>query len=179
MKKEELYKELQEQAPFLKDLKQKGDGFKVPDGYFDGLEDAVFARLEASGDAGRPKIKVVKRPFLSVSFIRPKAAMAYAAVMALVLTAVWFFRQPATVQPLPYVSVELTEDDLEAYLLENLNEFEPEQLVALTPETPVQNMEAPTSGKKEKNTGNSSELHPDDLDKILDEMTDEELEQIL
>ena len=52
MKEEELDKELQENAPFLKELKQKGDGFKVPKGYFDGLEDAVFARLEASGDAG-------------------------------------------------------------------------------------------------------------------------------
>lgn len=179
MKKEKLYKELQEQAPFLKDLKQKGDGFKVPEGYFDGLEDAVFARLEASGDAGRPKIKVVKRPFLSVSFIRPKAAMAYAAAMALVLAAVWFFRQPAAVQPLPYVSVELTEDELETYVLENLNEFEPEQLVALTPETPINTIDETVPGKPGKKSENSNELHPDDLDKILDEMTEEELEQIL
>jgi hypothetical protein len=178
MKKEDLDKELQEHAPFLSDLKQKGDGFKVPEAYFDGLEDAVFARLEASGDAGRPKIKVVKRPLLSVSFIRPKAAMAYAAAMVLVLTAVWFFRQPATVQPLPYVSVELTEDELETYVLENLNEFEPEQLVALTPEAP-NTMEETIPGKPGKNLENSNELHPDDLDKILDEMTDEELEQIL
>lgn len=179
MKKVDLDKELQEHAPFLKNLKQKGAGYKVPEGYFEGLEDSVFARLEASGDAGRPKVKVVKRPFLFVSFIRPKAAMAYAAAMALVLAAVWFIRQPETLEPLTYVSVELTEDDLEFYVLENLNEFEPEQLVALTPEIPDQTNEETTPGKPGKNTGNPIELHPDDLDKILDEMTDEELEQIL
>ncbi len=179
MKKEDLDKELQENAPFLKELKQKGDGFKVPKGYFDGLEDAVFARLEASGDAGRPQIKAVKRPFLFVPFIRPKAAMAYAAVLALVLAAVWFFRQPTAVQDLPYVSVELTEDELETYVLENLNEFEPEQLVALSPETPINTIDETIPGKPGKNSENSNELHPDDLDKILDEMTEEELEQIL
>ncbi|MDO8366614.1 MAG: hypothetical protein Q7T20_07460 [Saprospiraceae bacterium] len=180
MKKENLDDELKAISPFLKEMKGKGDSFKVPEGYFEDLEDAVFARLESSGGLRRPKIKAAKRPGLFAAFIRPPAAMAYAAAMALILAAVWFIRQDvASVQEVPHFSTELTEDDLESYVLENLHEFDPEQLAALTPEVTSKPIERASSGKMKKNSSASDEIHPDDLDKILDEMTDEELEQIL
>jgi hypothetical protein len=100
--------------------------------------------------------------------------------LAMILAAVWFFRVPEPVaQETPMASYELTEDDLEAYVLENVHEFDTEQLASLStvemeplneaanPETPVKKRSTPET------------LHPDDLDEILDEMTDEELEQIL
>ncbi len=179
MKKENIDDELKSISPFLKDLKGKGDGFEIPEGYFEDMEEAVFARLKSSGDLGRPTMKVVKRPGLFPLAIRPRTAMAMAAALALILTAIWFIRQPQSVQPMPFVSSELTEDDLEYYVLENVHEFDPEQLAELTQaETPEPNEEA-TSGKPKKNRSTSDEIRPEDLEKILDEMTDEELEQIL
>ncbi len=177
MKKEFLDKDL---PPFLKDLKGKGEGYKVPDKYFDNLEDAVFARLEAVGDMARPALEGAKRLGYFPLFIRPRTAIALAAALALVLAAVWFLRQPSTATPQTgFVSIELTEDDLESYVLENVHEFEPEQLAALTPDETDERTDETTPLNAKKNSRDFEEIHPDDLDKILDEMTDEELEQIL
>ncbi|MFN0035611.1 MAG: hypothetical protein ACKVUS_11125 [Saprospiraceae bacterium] len=176
MKKEILDDDL---PPFLKDLKEKGDGLRVPEGYFEDLEGAVFARLEASGGFRRPAMKVVKRPGLFQVAIRPRAAMALAAAMALILAAVWFFCQPSSaVQQAPLASAALTEEDAESYLIENAQEFELAQLAALTTEEAAEPSEENTPGAPKKNTPSSDEINPDDLDEILDEMTDEELEQI-
>lgn len=174
-------KELDDELPqFLKDMRAKGDGLQVPEGYFDAMEDAVFARLRASGDLDRPKMQMVKRTGLFAAYIRPRTAMALAAALALVLAAVWFVRQSSTVaQETPIASTELTEDDIESYVLDNLHEFDPEQLASLNKEEIVETIEeTPPNTPKQKNS-NPEELHPDDLDQILDEMTDEELEQIL
>jgi len=176
MKQEKLNDEI---APFLQDLKGKSDGFKVPEGYLEDMEEAVFARLKSSGDLGRPTMNLVKRPRLFPWTVRPRTAMALAAALALILTAVWFIRQPQAVQPAQFVSTELTEDDLEFYVLENVQEFELEQLAALTAEKTSEPIEKVAPGTPKKNRSTSDEIHPDDLDKILDEMTDEELEQIL
>lgn len=176
MKKEFLEDKL---PPFLKDFRAKGEGFKTPEGYFEGLEDAVFSRLEKGGDLRRPVLKVAKRPGLLPAFIRPRAAMALAAALALMLAAVWFFRQNSGDMLSPLAAAELSEEDLETYLLENAHEFDPEQLAAIEPEeTPDINPENDPA-KSDKNTPPLEEIHPDDLDKILDDMTDDELEEIL
>ncbi len=181
MKKQNLDEELKTISPFLKDLKGKGDGFKFPEGYFEDLEHTIFARIESSGGMGRPTMKRSERLRIFASFIRPQAAMAYAAALALVLAAVWFIRQDsAAVQDATLLaSTELTEDDLESYVLENLHEFEPAQLASLSSDENAEAIEKPALGKQKKNSAASDEIQPDDLDKILDEMTDEELEQIL
>ncbi len=177
MKKRNIEDEL---PPFLQDLKSKGDGMKAPEGYFDDMEDAVFTRLKASGDLDRPTLIVTKRPGLFARFVRPQAMMAYAAALALILVAAWFIRQPGSVGPgTSIASTELTEDDIEAYVLENVQEFEPEQLVALNEEEPSEATDKNTPQTNKKNKPSIDEIHPDDLNQILDEMTDEELEQIL
>lgn len=177
MKSDKLNEELPQ---FLQDLKAKGDGLQVPDGYFEEMEDAVFARLRASGDLDRPKMQVVKRPGLFAAYIRPRTAMALAAALALILTAVWFVRQSASVaQETPLASAELTEEDIESYVLDNLHEFDAEQLASLTKEEIMEPVEETTPTTPKQNSSRPEEIHPDDLDQILDEMTDEELEQIL
>lgn len=165
---------------FLQQLKEKGDGFSLPESYFEDMEDAVFARLKASGDLDRPKISVAKRQGLFPLFIRPRTAMALAAALALILAAVWFFRQAdAGLEETQIASVELTEDDIESYVLDNVHEFDPEQLAALTTEEASESTLENVPATTKQSNRSVEELHPDDLDQILDEMTDEELEQIL
>jgi hypothetical protein len=177
MKSDKLNEELPQ---FLQDMKARGDGLEVPEGYFDAMEDAVFARLRASGDLDRPKMQVVKRPGLFAAYIRPRTAMALAAALALVLAAVWFVRQSDSVaQESPLASLELTEEDIESYVLDNLHEFDTEQLASLSKEENLEPIEEATPTTPKQNSSNPEEIHPDDLDQILDEMTDEELEQIL
>lgn len=178
MKKQHLDEEI---PKFLKDLKAKGDGFNVPEGYFDDMENAVFARLKSAGDLDRPvPRRVEKRPKLWASFIRPKAAMAYAAALALLLAAVWFVRQQTVDVPeLPVASIDLSEEELEAYLLENAHEFEPEQLASLEIDPAPEPVDSQPVDHKNSHKRKQADIHPDDLELILDEMTDEELEQIL
>ncbi len=52
--RENLHDELEEQAPFLRPLKEAGDGLRVPDGYFDQLESEVYRQLDALGARPNP-----------------------------------------------------------------------------------------------------------------------------
>ena len=42
-----IREELEELSPFLAKLKGQDEGFKVPKGYFDTLENNIFARIKA------------------------------------------------------------------------------------------------------------------------------------
>ncbi len=166
--------------PFLQDLKGKEDGLKVPEGYFEDLEEAVFNRLKASGMQGRPVLTAPKRLGIFSLTIRPRIVMALAAALTLVLTAVWYLRQPTMpLQTTQYASAELSEEDIESYLLDNVREFEPQQLAFLTPVEMVDPSDEMPPSAKPNNIPVSENIHPTDLNKILDEMTDEELEAIL
>lgn len=152
---------------------------KVPESYFDGLEEAVFKRLEAGGEMRRPTVKAVKRPLLFPLSIRPRTAMAIAAGLAIMLAAIWFIQRPADVAPQTFASADLTEEDLENYLFDNIHEFDPEQLATLAGEESHETPAETTDDAPQKNKPAATDIHPDDLEQILDEMTDEELEQIL
>jgi|688.fasta_scaffold462263_2 hypothetical protein len=177
MKKQHSEEEIPD---FLKDLKAKKDGFNLPEGYFNDMEDAVFARLKSGGDLDRPVVNVRRGGKMWASFIRPKAAMVYAAALALVLAAVWFVRQSTQeLSQAPMAAVEFSEEELETYLLENALEFEPEQLASIEPDKVPEFTDEQPTDQNNTSKRKQPEIHPDDLEEILDEMTDEELEQIL
>lgn len=164
--------------PFLQDLQTKGTGFSIPEGYFDDLESSVMARLEAAGDLKRPALVVTKRPGLFASFVRPK--LLWAAALTLLLAAVWLIQTPsAPINQTGLAATELTEEEIEQYMLENATQFDPVQLAALSTETVEVEPSAQTPKHSPSSKQSPIELRPEDLDHILDEMTDEELEQIL
>jgi hypothetical protein len=167
--------------PFLQELKDKGDGFKVPDGYFEKMESSVLARLEAAGNLRQPVSKPqVSAQKLQVSF-GPRTAMALAAALALVLAAVWFVRPKWSGLPEGdgrAASAPLTEDDIASYLLENVHEWDASQLTLLHSDG-VQLLPDEKTSQTPVQSPSKTELRPEDLDAILDHMTDEELEQIL
>lgn len=175
MKLQKEQEELKGLSPFLHEMRQSDDGFKLPEGYLDHFENELFSKLDTSGRQVKPGMQVVKKP---VNKTRPLwSLMAIAATFALLVSAVWFFQsRPAVINNPDVASVELSEEDIEAYLLENVYEFEAEQL-ALLPEpeaTASPANEQPSPGKT-----NSTELTPEDVEHILDDMTEEELEEIL
>lgn len=184
MKKENLDEELGKISPWLNDLKSKGEGFELPEDYFQEMEDSLFARIEAAGPLERPVLKPVKKEGLFASFIRPRTAMAYAAALAVVLAAVWLIRLQTTKAPETVVaSAELSEEDIESYLLENVHDFDPEQLAALDSAEPggkeEESAPAPANPGKKTKTVHHEELQPEDLEHVIDEMSEEELEKML
>lgn len=168
--------------PFLQQLKDKGDGFKVPEGYFEQLENAVLTRLKVAGNLRQP---ISKSPFLTQKFrvsIGPRAAVSLAAALALVLTAIWFVKPKWSPPPKGgdrcAALALLTEDDIASYLLENAYELDPSQLALLQSEE-NQPLHKERTDKKTPQQPSTTELQPEDLDAILDYMTSEELEEIL
>lgn len=179
--REDLYDELEEQAPFLAPLKKADDGLRVPEGYFDDLEASVFRQLEALGAKPNPAAFPTRRRDISwwqalQRLWQPRLAVAFAGVVAVVAAAWWFFA-PA---PAPPVDVALSADDVEEYLLDNLHELEPEQIAQILPaeEWPPVVVDRPAAA------GNNApreeiQLSPDELEDLLGDMSDEELEDLL
>ena len=161
---------------WLTDLKQKGDGLNLPDGYFESLEQRI---LEKTGTQERIqqreglKATLVNRNGL-FRWSRPLAA---AAALAAILVMAWWF-----VRPEASPSHELTGEDLQAYILENAREFELEQLASVLPEhTAAPQQEATESPNASGNDDHKlpEELHPEDIEHLLDDLSDEELQEIL
>lgn len=161
---------------WLTDLKQKGDGFNLPDGYFESFEQRI---LEKTGTQARFQAReglratVVNRNGL----FRWSRLMAAAAALAAILVMAWWFVRPAAAP-----SHELTGEDLQAYILENAREFELEQLASVLPEHST--MSQQEASENSNNTENDDhklpeELRPEDIEHLLDGMSDEELQEIL
>lgn len=184
-KKEDIHDELREQAPFLTPLKKGDDGFRVPADYFDNLEVEVFRQLDAISAQRTPTTFTSNRKGLSwwqfmQRLWQPRVALAFAGVIALILTAWWYFTpSPTAITPPIMAAAEISADDAEAYLMDNLLELEPEQIALVLPadELPAITLEKP--GNTNPAANRELQLHPDDLDDLLNDMSDEELESLL
>lgn len=162
--------------PWLPENRPADDGFKVPAGYFDTLEDRIFDRLNASGIRQEVPLKVLKKPAKRIRL--PHFLIAAAAVITLLFGAVWFFSLTTTVNQ-SVASVELSDEDIEAYLLENVQDLELGQL-ALLPEVQANEYQAPpVQTVPSKKTESKYDITPEDVESILNDMTEQELEEIL
>ena len=103
--------------------------------------------------------------------------MAVAAIFSIAIAAVWFFK-PITMVDQPLASVELSTDDIETYLLENVQDFEVEQLATL-PDEDENEYQLPAQKTPSTSTDPLEEFSPEDVEHLLNDMTEEELEEIL
>lgn len=183
--------ELQQLSPFLRELRGKDDGFRLPPTYFDGLEDEVFKSIDALGARRRPAASApgsAIRQWLA-AWWQPRIALALGGVIALVVAGWWLLRPapvPADVSPVAVRTEEATPEDIEAYVLENVQDFDTDQLIALAvadepaPATETKPRSAPeTSATPAARPGITEELSPEELEMLLDDLTDEELEKLL
>ena len=175
MKQDNVAEELKKNAPWLYEQRQQEDGFKIPEGYFDTVEDRVLSRLEAAGPRRQAPQRLMKKP--AKRFTLPQIFMAVAAVFSIAIAAVWFFK-PITMVDQPLASVELSTDDIETYLLENVQDFEAEQLATL-PDEDENEYQLPAQKTPSTSTDPLEEISPEDVEHILNDMTEEELEEIL
>lgn len=189
--KESLDDELQGLSPWLRDLKKSEPGLQVPADYFDTLEARVFTQIEATGGREIPVMQAMRGGKLQRLLRAPKVGVAAAAAIVLTVGSLWFLRAPDTVTPgeiaanAPIVArPELSDEEIEAYLLQNVQDFEPEQLASIPllaaelPET-----EKPAAVPLPKTTKKHHELlndvSPEDLEKALNGLSDEELQRML
>jgi hypothetical protein len=163
----------EEFGPRMRELKSQGDGMKVPSGYFEQLDDAVFARLDASGERRMPPPEAVSG---WRTWLNPRTLTAAAASVALVAGALWWLRPIQPDAPLATTEVlELSPDMARAYVEENIMEFD-EDLLAAHIEKVIDDLAPSTPSSPKSKTPPPPK---DELDEILDELTDEELEDLL
>lgn len=173
--KDSLDDELKDISPWLRDMKRPDDGFRVPERYFDTLEERVLARLEAEGLRQAPAMYAVRG---GKWYRQPRTLLAAAAAVCAVFTAVWLLRPEPQVE---VASADISAEELEAYVLNNVHEFDLDQLAAIPKEDWSETADPPAqpTDNQEKKAIPGNEFTPEDVEKLLDDMSDEELESIL
>lgn len=181
--KDSLHDELNDQAPFLNTLKKGQDGFRVPANYFDNLEAEVFRQLDAIGATRKPSPATARPSFwqLMQQLWQPRIAVAFAGICTLALAAWWYFTPAPADAPVDLAATQISVDDAEAYLMNNLMELEPEHIAMVLPEEslPAITLDLPTTKQEKTAPATELELNPDDLEKLLQDMTDEELKDLM
>ncbi len=178
-KHESLEEELKALSPLLREQKRRPTDMQVPPGYFEHFEDAVFSRMEAEG-ATRPALTAHPGGLLR-HMPKPRMWAAAAAVVAIAATSWWMLR-PGTNAPIPTETYAetLTEEEIEAYVLENITEFDSEQLAAVEP-MPAQELPEATSGSYPDDNAAKAvdDISPEEMENLIQQMSEEELESLL
>lgn len=175
-----IREELQSLSPVLTELHAQPGGQKIPEGYFDELESAIFRKIEENGyTRARPEGDGAAAARKGFSFLRiARPAVAAAAAIALVAAAWWFIqRQPGTSDlPENYqeMAANLSAEDAAAYIAYNIHEFETTTLENYAAIEPTVLPESP-----EKTDPTLEELSDRQLDLLLQDLSDEELKEIL
>lgn len=180
MKKENIHEELEQLSPLLYELKKQGEVMYTPPDYFEGLEEKVYEKLEAEGGRIAPPVSPWTVWFTPLR-------LSVAAALTAVVVSVWGFLQPTQVAQAPVAAsnpftleeeapVSLTSDVAATYIKENILEFDEEALLAayLEEDEDLDIQPAPAKKNTKKTTTST-----DDLEEILDDLTDEELEDLL
>lgn len=107
------------ESPILKKIGNE-DPFKVPEGYFENLSDSILGKVEGEISSQAPKGRIVR--FRS-TWRKP---LRYAAAIALMLAISVFLVQDrlSTDQGETDWASEISAEEIETYVLENLYEFE-------------------------------------------------------
>ena len=132
--KKRLLDELEGIVPLLHQLKTDGTADRkpnVPEGYFEDFQERMLQRLRTEGLMPE-KARTLT---LFTLFGSSRFLMAAAAACTLLLAAVWLFRPTQTAVPQIAVSqpVELDANEMEQYILEHIDEYEPELLAQQLP----------------------------------------------
>lgn len=179
MKKETLNDELRDLSPLLHAQlhMRSDDGMKVPNGYFDDLEDRVFQRLEQEGALRSPAPSPMRVWFSRRTLLTAAASVA----LLLAVGTWWMLRQPEEQSLALTEKPELSPEEVESYVLQNIHEFEAEQLATLASnDLPSAKPQGNTNQPNRRETRPTTpEFSEEELESILLDMSDEELENLL
>ncbi|MFM7400500.1 MAG: hypothetical protein ACKO4W_06310 [Bacteroidota bacterium] len=166
-----INQELEELSPLLRQLREQGDGLETPHDYFEKFDNHLKQRIAERG-VRRHALQQIQAPVKRRMW---PGVLAAAASLALILGAVWYFNTGN--EPRELAVTELSPEEITAYLIENAADFEPEQLAALEETATVYNrLDSPEARKV---MPEKEEIPAEAVEEIIDEMTDEELAELL
>ncbi len=126
--KEEIKKELEGLSPKLAKLQQSKSVPKLPDALFHNMQQSVIQELK--GDL-KTTVQPKKKSWWA-TFFKPVPAMAFATCLALAVAGFYFFGEEATTPQ--FVFEEITDDEILAYIDNNIEDFESVSLLELSDE---------------------------------------------
>lgn len=141
MKNKEIQDELNELSPFLSDLKKdKKEGFKMPANYFDRFEDRLMHRIKEES-ALEPQENVTTSPPSKVGFwefmrtlIRPQYAVGFSTCLILLVFGLYYVNNNVESQEeCSTLMACLTPDEMNSYIITNIEEFSTEDIVDAMP----------------------------------------------
>ena len=187
-----IHQELGELSPLLQNLRQRPEGYQVPEGYFATMQNEVLAQIKAeTAFAQKPMIatkenKIVNRWNQRLAeiewLIQPRYAVAFAS-FALLLIAGWFFIKPNDITA--FATVEPSIEEIDQYLEENLEDIDTEQLTTTIAEVEPLIEKENIQHQPASNPTKIQDAKPEELDEILNEMiqngeiSEDDLEEIL
>ncbi|NUN99490.1 MAG: hypothetical protein HUU01_02610 [Saprospiraceae bacterium] len=142
-KQDDLKKELEELSPLLSKLKAQDNPFKAPEGYFSSLPDELMARLR---HAEQPLPAPVQSgwstrllEFLE-SLIQPRLVVGFATIALLIVAGVLWLRQESGNEVSEQLALfsDLSAEEVNAYVTENIDAFEEEELMVAVEESGIE-----------------------------------------
>jgi hypothetical protein len=160
---DDLRKELEELSPHLLKLKEQGEAFRLPDYYFQTLQAQVFEKIQTEESAAGTRKVLPGSNWLNQIMeqlqvlMQPRWALSLATMALLIAIGIgWMYQQnQATNQNLNTELAKLDPQTLDAYIQDNLYEFDTETLMEF-------------ASKKDSQL-NFDEMNPEELDQYLDE----------
>jgi hypothetical protein len=187
-----VHQELAELSPLLQELRQKPEGYQVPEGYFAAMQHDVLAQIKAE-NALAPSPVIAKKENKLANWwnsiiveiewlIQPRYAVAFASFI-LVLTAGFFFLKPSNTMDTAYVEPSI--EEIDQYLEENIEDIDTEELTAVVAIAEQTMGKANTPNVPSSDNQKLKDAKPEELDEMMDEMiqngeiSEDDLEEIL
>lgn len=167
---DDVRKELEDLSPRLLRLKEQGSGLKVPEDYFQRLQEEVLEKIQQKPQTVAPA-GWSSDWWKAVQFLfEPRWALSLATVVILLAVGgVWFFQQASTPSSLSAELAKVDRETLNTYIQANLHNFDTETLMEFA--------------ASEEGVSHFEDLTPEELDEYLDgiiqDMDAETLKELL
>jgi hypothetical protein len=155
-------KEEMREFPLLSRLREKGEGFAVPESYFETSRNAILAKVKDESTAQRSTYRL-----LNLTSHRVQLGIA-ASVLVLILAAFYFFRAVDNSDP----SQEISSEEAIFYAAQYIDNVELEEFIRAAGFTEEDWADVPDL---DLDMGNLDEY----LEDIIHDLDDEELEKLL
>ncbi len=173
---DDIQKELHEMDSMLAGMK-KIENFKVPDNYFDQMQNNVLASIknEESKQAIPTDIEQPVRPSIwdqiaifIQSLVQPQMALRLASV-ALLIGAAFFLLKPQEATPTLAINETLSESDAEYFIAENLDDIDDELFLELEMSDAIDFFDNDVN----------NEIIDEIINEYLDDLDDDSIENLL
>jgi hypothetical protein len=168
--------ELKDHAPGLYELRKKDGGMRIPEDYFNDFEARIFEQIDREGIRRNSA-----KPGMFATIFKGRYVMTAAAAVALLISAIWFIKQPQNAGASFSQTEELLPEDVSTYVLENTQEFDLEQLASIEDIDFNHNLspEQSPSGTPLSAEPPINRAQEEDIKEILKDMSEEELESLI